>query len=211
MDIEELCIPKKELSKEETEFIRNITDKIYSEFQKNNALSDDYLERLIYIYKKMKMKFFSKYSYDFNNMIVEEIRCEKILKNINKTQKVDNSISKKEYYIARKSTDDIYDVFKGRKKLSKIQREFLIDAYKTFGQVFFKKYSIEFMLIAKNDIVFSSNTKKSTGNNNYSYQGKRKKKKDRKKDITYYQPVSKYAYLSYRQVPNKSGIKIYHY
>ncbi len=71
------------------------------------------------------MKFFSKYSYDFNNMIVEEIRCEKILKNINKTQKVDNSISKKEYYIARKSTDDIYDVFKGRKKLSKIQREFL--------------------------------------------------------------------------------------
>lgn len=106
---------------------------------------------------------------------------------------LDRKLTKKEIEFIKALTDAIYEVYQKNKNLSADYILGLKMIYKKLGHNFFKTYPTDFILLAKG-------TNAST-----------KKRKKKGKNVNIYYQEDKFAYYVYRTVPNKTGIKVYHY
>lgn len=189
MRIKDLCSSKRKLTKKEIEFLRAITDYCYELYLKNHRLDFDYILGLSMVFEKVGYEFFKNYAIDFKKLFIQDIPQIEYLCSL------ERKLTKKEINFIREITDAIfYKYLKNnleRKHISELKM-----IYRKLGKNFFKNYPEDFILSAK----CKRNNKKKN----------KKKKKTNSKNSTYLKE-DKYAYLVYRTVPNKTGIKIYHY
>lgn len=188
MKIKDLCSSKGKLTKKEIEFLRAVTDYCYELYLKNHSLDFDYISGLSMIFEKAGYDFFKDYKIDFKKLFILDIPQIEYLCSL------ERKLTKNEIIFLREITDAIlYKYLKNNLERNHIFELKMI--YKKLGKNFFKNYPEDFISSAK----CKRNNKKKT-----------KRRKNSSKNLTYLKE-DKYAYLVYRTVPNKTGIKIYHY
>lgn len=210
MRIEDLCVLERKLTEEETRFVKVVTDEIYKLYCKNNNLPVDYLEGLMLISQKMGINYFNIYSEDFIRIVEIGFFINQNSKRVEMLCSLFRKLNSFEHIYIYSVIDLINEFYENYKVLLPDYLDLLKQVNIKVGNGFFYKYSYDFRELSR---ALSDDFDKF----NYIYgvrkKGKKNKNKKSKKDKSYvnYQSKGKYAYLSYRYTPYKSGIKIYHY